>query len=181
MNNPLMAGLTEALALGVDPVQIRIRSIGTGTIRLAPPNSGPQELCQVQKTPNVLADLEKLAGSITDDPPDTANHTAYVMLNRPLPPAGPGDSGPLVRLNPVVQPLHTSAGWIPPPGYSLASFKALADLGMDARDQPDIDRIKALGAAWIAGTMPNQPIRSDPQTYGCVIGDATFAAGKARW
>jgi hypothetical protein len=116
-NNPLMGGVTEALALGVDPAP------GLPT---------------------------------------------------------PVDSGPVVRLNASVQPLHTPAGWAPPPGYSLADFKAIANLAMDAREQSDIDRIKTLAAAWIAGAMPNQPIRSNAALER-TVGDPTFAAAVARW
>jgi hypothetical protein len=181
-NNPLMGGVTEAVALGVDPYQIQIRSIGTATVHLAPPGSGPAELCETRPSPGPLADLQKIAGSVTDDPPDTANYTAWVMLGRPQPGAPtPADSGPLIRLNPVVRPLHTATGWTPPPGYTLATFKAIADLAMDARDQGDIDHIKSLGAAWIAGAIPNQPIRSDSTTFERVVGDPTFAAAVARW
>ena len=180
-NNPLMGGVTEALALGVDPAQIQVRSIGTANVRLAPPNSGPPELCETRPSPGPLADLQKIAGSVTDDPPDTANYTAWIMLGRPAPGLPtPVDSGPVVRLNASVQPLHTPAGWAPPPGYSLADFKAIANLAMDAREQSDIDRIKTLGAAWIAGAMPNQPIRSNAALER-TVGDPTFAAAVARW
>jgi uncharacterized protein len=181
-NNPLMAGLAEAIALGVDPATIRLLSIGTGTVRLAPPDSpAPDELRQTQHSPSVLGDLQELAGSITDDPPDTATYTAYVTLNHVWPPPMPSDGGPVVRMNPVVRPILANGQWTPPPGYDLAAFKAIAGLAMDAREQPEIDNIKRLGAAWVADAVPNQPIRAAPDSFERLIGDATFQAAKARW
>lgn len=171
-NNPVMAGVVEALSLGARLDEIQVRSIGAGTVRLAPHHAGaPPELRDAWDRPGLLTDLKKIANSITDDPPDAATYTAHVLL---------GGQG-LVRLNPVVQPIFENGAWRTPAGMSLTEFDRLANLGMDAVEQQAVDWIKWLGRQWIAGAAPNQPIRFDPTTLGCRIGDPTFAAGAARW
>jgi hypothetical protein len=189
-NNPLMSAVVEAMAARIAPRDIAVRSIGTGTIMLAPvgsPNT-PAELCLPGKKSDPITDLKVLAGSILDDPPDSANYVAFNVLGNVMPVPAPSigapiNSGSLVRLSPCVQPIWNAAAaaWSLPAGYTLDSFKTITGLDLAAIAPDDLQAIHDLGAAWMSGAMPNQPVLPDPQTLQCVIGDPTYASGKARW
>jgi hypothetical protein len=180
-NNPLMAGVVEAIALGVDPKSIAALSLGTGTTRLLPPDlahpSTPPDLVAKTATPGIVTDAAKAAGCITDDPPDAATFTAHIVLQNE-----PGFVGRVVRMNPVVQPERDPASgeWRCPDGLTPARFDALLKLGMDAVEGADVDLIQSLGKAWIANKVPNQPIRMGDD-LSCALGDPTFDAAKTRW
>ena len=181
-NNPLMAAVVEALIEGAAAGDIRALSLGTGTVRMAPRDAEgtpPDELRQPLDQPGPIVDIRKLAVSILDDPPDAASYAAYITLgNDPHPPAGTG-SGTVVRLSPCIQPVFDQAGrtWSLPPGL----FQALRELELDATSQDDIERLVALGQAWIGGQVPNQPVRIGWKTLDCAVGDPTFRAGARRW
>jgi hypothetical protein len=179
-NNPLMAGVVDAIALGADPANIIALTIGTGTVRLATADvlhsaTSPKLVAQAGH-PSTLGDLAKAAGCITDDPPDAASYTAHIVLGNP-----PGMAGRVVRLNAVVQPLLNTAGqWDYPPGLPAAVFDPLVNLGMDAVDAADVALIQKLGAAWLTDKAPNQPIRMGDD-LSCRLGHATYSAAKAQW
>jgi hypothetical protein len=190
-NNPLMAAVVEAMAARIAPRDISVRSIGTGTIMLAPVGSpgAPAELCLPGQKSGPITDLKELAGAILDDPPDSANYVAFNVLGNVMPipapsTASPINSGSLVRLSPCIQPIWNgaaTASWSLPAGYTLDSFKTITGLDLAATGPSDLQAIHDLGMAWMAGVMPNQPVLPDAQTLQCVIGDPTYASGKARW
>ncbi len=179
-NNPLMAGVVDALALGVTPGEIRALTIGTGTVRLAPqgeaPVGTPAELVAPVNRPGPVADAGRAAGCINDDPPDAATFTAHVVLGNPG-----GTIGRVVRMNPVVQPVRDAAGrWTCPPGLTQDQFDDLAKLDMDAVEPADVALILTLGRAWLADTAPNQPIRMGDDLT-CRLGHAAYSHAKAYW
>ena len=179
-NNPLMAGVVDAIALGADPSDIICLTIGTGTVRLATADAlhsaTSQTLVAQASNPSTLGDLAKAAGCITDDPPDAASYTAHIVLGNPA-----GMAGRVVRLNAVVQPLLNAAGkWDYPPGLPQAVFDPLSKLSMDAVEAADVALIQKLGAAWLADTAPNQPIRMRDDLT-CALGHSRYSAAKAQW
>lgn len=178
-NNPVMAGVVDALALGVKPEDIQILSIGTGTVRLVPPDlvpaGTPPDLLTKPATPGIVSDAARAAGCITDDPPDAASYTAHIVLGN-----DPANMGRVVRLNPVVQPVSNGGAWTYPPGLPAAIFGPLTKLGMDAIAVGDVNLIINLGMAWIHQSAPNQPIRM-LDDLSCALGDDTYAKAKDRW
>lgn len=182
-NNPVMAAVTETLVLGIARETIHVRLIGTATVRLAPYKDGaqPEQLFEPHKRLSALGEVFKLASAVTDDPPDAASYLAFVALGNAVTGAVQ-HGGSVVRLNPSVQPVWRagSQSWGPPPGYGLDQFKVLCDLGMDAVEDQQVDWIDSLGQHWIAGNVPNQPLRMGTN-MSCQIGDATFAAARSRW
>lgn len=183
LNNPLMAAVTELLAMGIAANAIVALSIGTGTVKLLPaaaPGPADANLRQPYADSSVIADLGTAARCITDDPPDNASYTAHVILNN-APGWDAGKMGKVVRLNPVIRPVHTGAGWDVPPGLTPTQFDRLKDLDMDAVDASDVALLSVLGASWIAGTVPNQPIRMVSDTLEGEPGDPAFVGGAARW
>jgi hypothetical protein len=178
-NNPLMAGVVDAGCLGIELNNIEVLSLGTGTVRLVPPDlmadRNTPDLLMPDPRPGILADAGRAGGCITDDPPDAATYTAHTVLGNP-----PNRVGRVVRMNPVVQPIKEGAGWTYPPGLSQATFAKLTQITMDAVKSSDVNLIKELGVAWIHRGAPNQPIRMlDDLTNA--LGDPTYPKAKERW
>lgn len=119
-NNPLMAGVVDAACLGVELATLEILSLGTGTVRLVPPDLVPEgrrpDLLSPNVTPGILTDAARAGGCITDDPPDAATYAAHILLGNP-----PNKVGRVVRMNPVVQPVRQGGGWTYPPALPSRS------------------------------------------------------------
>ena len=191
--NPILAGVVEALShqgeRHVDPGHIRVLSIGSGTVLLPFEDSSPAacpELVTRRERPAFLRDLRKLATAIVDDPPDAATYTAHVALGHMLPhrllPLV--SDGPVVRMNPLIQPVRAAAGgWQAPEGLTCDEFKRLAELPLDADEQRDINLIQKFGNLFLAGHVPNQGIHAT-QSLNVDVGHARYPAAKAeaaRW
>jgi hypothetical protein len=83
-------------------------------------------------------------------------------------------------MNPMIQPVLDERGnWCCPQGIS--DFDALAQLPMDAVEDPQVQRIVQFGNAWLADDVANQPIRCNRDTLACEIGQSTFSAALATW
>ena len=182
-NNPVLAGVTEAIAKKTNPTDIVALSIGTASVALAWPQPGeaPSPFLQPIVKPGIVTDLRKLATSILDDPPDIATFLAHVMtgsgfgLNLP-----PADSR-IVRMNPLISPMGTSGNWSAPPPMTREQFAYLANLDMDAVEQPEVDAITRYADLWLKDATRNQPIRMNGQTLTPELGQPTFTAAKAAW
>lgn len=189
-NNPLMVGVTEALARGVAREKIRALSIGTGTVKLALRGTGPalsEDLVLPRPDQGLLTDIKKLATSILDDPPDTATFVAHVVLGNPISTGPAPPAGTVVRMNPMLSPARHAPNmpWDFPAVYKTergkADFAALAGLDMDAVEQSEVELIAGFAHHWIAGNVPNQPIRLDRRNLTCEIGHSTFADALTHW
>jgi hypothetical protein len=192
-DNPVLAGLTEAVANGADAKQIAVLSLGTGSAVLPLKGSQAREsdvLVRDVPVSHLWTDLPILATSILADPPDAATFTAYLMMQHAL--NTPPDQLRQVRLNPLIQPVWRKDGnrWEFPNGFRANSlglapedfFSRLVNLDMDAMAQDDVQLIYALGQSWIGGAeITNQPVRADGGTFVAQIGFGNFADAKARW
>ena len=81
-NNPVLAAVTEAIAKSQAPTDLAVLSIGTASVSLPWPLSQANlRLLYLQQivSPGFVPDLQKLATSILDDPPDIATFLAHVM------------------------------------------------------------------------------------------------------
>ncbi len=181
-NNPVLAGVIEALANGEPASTIEVVSIGTGTVR-RPRRTGGEDgdAYAGGGRPGLLGDIRKLATAILDDPPDAASFTSHVVLGGHLPRAA-GDvvqDGPVIRLSPSIQPRRSTDGWSWPAGAALrdGDLQALANLDMDAVSDEDVDLIERLCRDWIAGAVPNQPIRTNDD-LAAEIGHDRYEAGR---
>jgi hypothetical protein len=186
-NNPVLAAMVEALANQVAAEDVQILSIGTGSVRrpiLAPDAADASGVMQARQQSSPPNDLQELAGSIIDDPPDAATFIAHVALKQPIPDSGhpAPTSGSIVRMNPMIQPVQKNDGsWGPPAGLSAADFNAVAGIEMDAVEQADVLKIQNLCLQWLSDKVPNQPIRANPDNFHCEIGQATFSQAKSAW
>jgi hypothetical protein len=181
-NNPILAGVAEAGTLGVDLRDIRALCIGAATVRSpGPPTDQPKPYYALRAQPSFKVDLVKLAGAITDDPPDVASFLAHVMTGggQGLPALG---MSRIVRLNPMVSPVSDGAGgWKPPGDWTPEKLKYLASIDLTALDEADVQLIAAYADLWLAGHAPNQPLRMDADTLTSKLGPTTFQDALAAW
>ena len=184
-NNPVLVAVIEALANGHRADEVRALSIGTGTLFLPfdIDHTENPDLVQRPRQSAPIADLRELASAIVDDPPDIASFHAHVALggDTSLARHGIPIASPIVRLNPLIQPVGSKGSWKVPDGLSPRDFQQLQQIPMDAIEQDRVELIVRLGEAWIAGSSPNQPIRVNRDTLACEIGYRTFRQGVAAW
>jgi len=186
-NNPVLAGVTEAIIKGQKPEDIVALSIGTASVALPWELPGQPASPYVQKKSDdgLINDVKKLSTSILDDPPDVATFLSHVMTAcgtgiaaTPKSPIG----SRIIRMNPLISPIKDAQGaWTAPGDMTAAQFTYLANLDMDAVAQPEVNAITKLAESWLAGEVSNQPVRMDGATLALEIGQATFADAKAEW
>ena len=183
MNNPLMAAVIDLLGEGVPTSDLIALSIGTGTTKLVPANATPRppdDLAQPVAHAGVLTNLRLAASCILDDPPDSATFSTHVILASARA-ANPTQEAAVVRLSAMVRPVLEAGAWKVPPGLTPKDFQALQKLEMDAVKDEEVALIGRLGAAWIAGTVPNQPIRMRSDNLASSLGEEIYGKAVARW
>jgi hypothetical protein len=183
MNNPLLAGVIDLLGDGIAASDLVALSIGTGTTKLAPATAvppPPDDLAQPRARASIATNIERAAGCILDDPPDSATFSTHIILASARG-ADPTREAGVVRLSAMVRPVLGADGWKVPPGLTADDFQALQKLEMDAVKDEEVALIARLGAAWIAGTVPNQPIRMRSDNLASSLGEELYSAAVARW
>jgi hypothetical protein len=190
--NPVLAGIAEALAGGVEREAIQVLSIGSGSVVL--PLAGGNEdeatarLVQQRPARRGADELRRLADALIDDPVDDASLLAHLALGQRVPEdrEHPVGDGALVRLNPVLQPIRTAAGWVRPAGLIEAEdesdeFVRLRDMPTEAVADADIALIRKFSLLWHNDAVANQPIRANPDTFECEIGHRWYSEARAHW
>jgi hypothetical protein len=191
-NNPVAAGVIEALSVGVKTSDICVLSIGTGNTMLPVKNTTTRsavsnDLYREIKKPGLLNDIAEEGTCIVDDPPDAASFIAYCLLGN-IPAANDAGSN-IVRLNPLVQPVIDNAGlWNYPtynapdgsPKINPKEFVKLVNMDLAAIEQDQVELINKLGDAWIKDEVNNQGIRHNPDTT-IDIGYGKFTEAIAAW
>lgn len=181
-NNPVLAGVTEAVVLGAAPDSIVALALGTGTVVRppAPAGAAASSIYAPPEDPGFVHDLEKMAGSIVDDPPDAASFVAHVMTGGSPGLPAPVDSR-VVRMNPMVSPVRDAGGnWALPDGLDEDAFNTLANLAMDAVEQADVLAIQNFANLWLQDKVSNQPIRADSNLKP-ELGPGLYSQAKAAW
>lgn len=185
-NNPCVAGVMEALANDAHRANVRVLSIGTGTVRRPRrPSSetGRSTVFDGGEPQSLVGDLKKLAAAILDDPPDAASFVAHVTLGGRMPLEEPVVDGPIVRMNPTIRPEMRDGTWRWPPVFDEGVWNRLVGLDMDAVAAEEVALIAGLCEAWQADKVPNQAIRSG-EDLTAEIGHDTYGAAEAavrRW
>lgn len=184
-NNPVLAAVTEAIALGNPPAEIAALSLGTATVALPWPQPGdaPAVYLRTPSDTGLKNDLQKLATSILDDPPDMASFVVHVMTGgSPGNAKSPADSR-IVRMNPLISPVPAPAPsrWKPPGSMTAAQFKFIRDLDMDALEPNQVAAISAYTDLWIRGDTRNQPIRMDADALAPELGPFSYGDAATAW
>jgi len=187
-NNPVLAAVTEAVVLGNKPTDIVALSLGTASVvlPLMRPGDTPSPYLVPRSDTGLVHDLRKLATAILDDPPDAATFNAHVLCGGrgSLPSSVPPSvESRIVRLNPLISPVKDSATnqWTAPKGLTVAQFKYLCGLDMDAVEQGQVAAIAQYAGLWLANKAPNQPIRIDGDTLKPEIGYGFCGDALAAW
>jgi predicted acylesterase/phospholipase RssA len=203
-NNPVLAGVVEAIAMGVPRRDIGVLSLGTSTVFLPECGSDgiPDELCRSRASTGFLPELVKVGKTIIADPPDAHTFIAHLMLDGGLPTdvsCCPFTDTAIVRMNPVIQPVIDPATgqWSVPAGWTVEEFRRIAEMDIASRRQEDVELIKRLGEGWLRDGWHNQPIRGCgiwaspapdspspplPTTdHLCEIGHRWYSNAKSAW
>ena len=183
MNNPLMAAVIDLLGDGVAASDLVALSIGTGTTKLAPATAvppPPADLAEPVADAGVMTNVKLAASCILDDPPDSATFSTHIILASARG-ADPTQESGVVRLSATVRPVLDGGAWKVPPGLTADDFQALQKLEMDAVKDEEVALIARLGTAWIAGTVPNQPIRMRSDNLASSLGEEIYGKAVARW
>lgn len=190
-NNPVMAAVIETLANRTvyETARERVKALSLGTGNTMLPVKKDEHITSAEapyhvkpSRPWIFADVKKLALAIMGDPPDAATFHAHMLLDGPLPAHDDRRAGgsPVVRLNPLIQPVPDGAGgWTAPPGYDAGSFMRLRKLDMDGITPDDIRMINTFCDRWMADDVPNQPIRTNSQDFRPEIGHGRFSEALA--
>jgi hypothetical protein len=186
-NNPILAGVTEAVVKTKGARDIVGLSLGTGSVALPSAVPGAPSSPYLRQIVNAsfVNDLRKLSTSILDDPPDVATYLAHVMTGSGLGAAvkAPADSQ-IVRMNPLISPVpnpRAAVPWSAPGSMTAAQFAYLANLDMDAIQQHEVDAISEYAHLWTTNIAPNQPIRMDSGTLQPELGQGKFSGAVKAW
>jgi hypothetical protein len=199
-NNPVLAGVTEALAAGTRPDDIGVLAIGTSTVHVPQANHGRSGGLGSQLK-GFVTDMTKAGKLIIADPPDAHTFIAHAVLGGRMPasPAQcPDARTAVVRMNPVVQPIYdeTRQEFVRPEGWSPGDFVRLRNLDIATVEDADVALIQRLTDDWMTGRWYNQPVRGGGGLYEamcgaggppgeapviCEIGHRHYADAKRAW
>ncbi len=181
-NNPVLAGVVEAVVLGQKPDSIAALSIGTGTVCLPslPAGAPKSPIFANPDNPGLLHDVKEISSAIIDDPPDAATFVAHVLTGGSPGLPAPVDSR-VVRMSPLVSPvLDANGNWTVPDGMDVAAVDAIANLAMDAVAQEDVEKIQSLASLWLQDKVRNQGVRLNGNLYA-EVGQDAYSQAKAAW
>ncbi|MDO7886641.1 patatin-like phospholipase family protein [Hymenobacter cheonanensis] len=177
-NNPVLAAVTEALSNGHPAASIQVVSVGTGAKVFPVAQAGQTAeydslLTAAKANEGFFRDVVKVASAIVGAPPDSASYVAFTTLNPNFAHAG-FQSRNFIRANPVVQPRLENNTWHAPPSYDETTIKAICALELDAVTNEEVKLVQRICEDWLAGRLPNQPVRADAELR-CLVGQPLFA------
>jgi patatin-like phospholipase/acyl hydrolase len=201
-NNPVLAGLIEAITNGVKPADCKILTIGTGTGERAiiadySTSTDPilKEIYNANLNNSLVTtdhafsftnDVKELATSILADPPDSDTYIAYSIMH-----PGLDRSGNIIRINPTLKPeldmpskMYKCPAVYDTDDTSRGNFQTLLDMDMDAVEQSQVDLITELCNKFIVNDgsqprLPNQLIRGSLTTN--YLGQPFYKEARDRW
>jgi hypothetical protein len=192
LQTPVLAAIVEAMANGVALHDMRVLSLGTGTVKLPASHhhhkADSPDLLSKTYTDSALGlhDLEILATSILDDVPEFSATVAHVVLGNMS--RQQGHEASLVRLSPLLQPWFNpkTETWEYPRAFAgteaaRTQFVHLTHMELDSVAEADVQLLSKVADLWISGALPNEPIRSHRDTLVHEVGFETFRQGATAW
>lgn len=190
-NNPVAAGIIEAMNLGVSKSEMKVYSLGNGNKLMSYED---KEKYYQLKQDSILHRAKKFklskmknqlkffsssvlnqAKTILYEPPDWANYVALKLLSDcPHEKAIPN----FIRLSPIIHSDRNTLESIRP------LVTKLYDLDMDLTDDGDIQLLKDCFEHWKNGEIKNQPIEykvTRENELLCLSGHSDFQSGLKAW
>lgn len=190
-NNPVTAGVIEAMKEGVDLAKVKVISIGTGNKLMS--NDDKKRFFQVKQITQkerrkkfrfwrlkyqveyFTKTILNQATTILYEPPDWANYVAYMFLLK----NGNNDiEQRLIRMSPMIHLNRKTSN------ENKILIEKLYQLDMDLTEDKDIELLKECFKKWSTDEIFNQPIdfrveRNNDLTY--LIGDKHFSSAIKKW
>lgn len=181
-NNPVLAAAVEAVVCQVAPADLRLLSIGTGTVALplAAAGAAPNVFQAARPASSLRGDLGKLATAILDDPPDVASFVVHTMTGRKTGMNEPTISR-VVRMNPLITPCIVDGLPAVPNGWTETQFQYLCNLDIDAVEPGQVEYIDNWCRLWLQDAVPNQPLRMDGATMAVEVGYGWYQQAFRAW
>lgn len=190
-NNPVVAGIIEAIANGAIKSEIRVVSIGTGSTVLPvlygdKGESHPDQdwLVKIGKNEGTFQDIKKISTAIISDPPDSATFLAHQILELPFQPTDPR----LIRINPLLKPILTQIGvtdkyqWEKPGiGWLNNKLEHLFNMDMAVTHSDDMELINRMTEEYFDGHFENQGIRIGGKYLDAILGHKKFGDALNDW
>ena len=196
-NNPVKAGVLEAIANSVDRnvrrSEIHVVSIGTSnTVQpILYGESGECQpeydwLCRVSEIDNWQKDLSRMANSVLCDPPDAASFDAHQLLDLDY----KQKDVRFIRINPLIKPILKNKpdapkdGWYMPGvagNWTPEKMKDLFTMDMAISSQYGVDLINQLCEDYFAGGFDNQGIRLGGKKMDAILGHKKFNEALEDW
>lgn len=186
-NNPVTAGLLEAMANGVKKEDIQIVSLGTANV-VYPVLYGEQGeagfqhdwLIKKSRIDRDFAEVKKMANAIVSDPPDAATFITHQIMGLEY-----GQSTPrLIRINPLVKAILNEGNntWSRPAGaLTKEQLKELYDMDMAVTDKENVQLLNKLCDDFFEGHFDNQGIRIGTNKLEPILGHKKFKSALADW
>lgn len=183
-HNPIMAAVTEAMALGIKPDDVFVTSLGTGAIVPLSLNEG--DSIPLEKAfyyaeniqPSFRTNLRHCSNGLLERPPDAATSMAWTLLSK----GGEEATGRYFRFNPVIRGVKEGLSVRQPVGFNEGEFRRLIKLDLDVRRPSDMALIIRLAKAWMSdpSEIPNQCLScSDESSH--FLGHRTFSEAFSAW
>ncbi|KAA3632427.1 MAG: hypothetical protein DWQ02_14790 [Bacteroidetes bacterium] len=190
-NNPVMAGIIEAIKLGIPKNEISVVSLGTGNKLMSTEDKGQffhvKERAKEERRKKLrlfklkyqlkyfVKSVLNQAKTILYEPPDWANYIAMMFLFEAIPEE---PSTRFIRLSPMVHIDEST------PAEVVDLLKALYKLDMDLTEDEEIEIIKKCFEAWKNGAIKNQPIAfkiDNENNLHCVCGYKSYQEVMEKW
>lgn len=162
-NNPVKAGVLEAIANGITENDLRVVTLGTSST-VTPTHYGEENeppfdfdfLVRKSKIGSFPDDLKEMATAILSDPPDAATFDAHIIMKLPNDKGNPK----LIRINPLVKPvLKDNRLVMPGNNWQVKEMKTLFNLDMAVATSAGIRLINNLCDDFFKDLFDNQGIR----------------------
>ncbi len=190
-NNPVMAGIIEAIKLGIPKNEISVVSLGTGNKLMSSEDKALfdeiKEKAKEEKRKKLrlfklkyqlkyfVKSVLNQAKTILYEPPDWANYIAMMFLFETIPDE---PSSRFIRLSPMIHIDEST------PEEVKELLRQLYKMDMDLTEDEEIKVIKDCFDAWKSGKIKNQPIAFKidvDNNLQCVCGYKSYEEVMGKW
>lgn len=186
-NNPVFAGVLEALSYGTALDDIHVVSLGTANTLIPVLYGTPDEpayeyewLVRYSHLENDRKEIKKMASAVISDPPDAATFNTFHLMRLPY----MQRCKRLIRINPLIKPVldENSDIWkMPGKNWKPADMSHLFEIDMATTSSGDIACINDFTDDFISGFVDNQGIRVGGRGLRAILGHLKFQDALDDW